>query len=113
MSDRAKPTGTGHAFVVLAYGDSPYLAGCLATLRAQTRESRIIIATSTPSPFIEAAARDAGVELVVNPKRQGIAADWNFGLRATDARFVTLAHQDDTYLPDFLAATLAGWERGA
>ncbi len=98
-----------HAFVVMAYGDSPFLAGCLAGLRAQDRPSPIVVATSTPSPFIDAAAAAAGVPVRVNPRREGIAADWNFALAATDARFVTLAHQDDTYAPTFVSATLAAF----
>ena len=109
-SPSAKPHERDHCFVVPAYGDSPFLAGCLASLRAQTLQSRIVVATSTPSPFIEAEARKAGAELMINPQRQGIAADWNYALRATEARFVTLAHQDDLYRPDFLARSLAGWK---
>ena len=95
-----------HAFVVVAYGDSPYLAGCLASLKAQTRRSRILVATSTPSPHIEAEARVAGADLVVNPERRGIGADWNFALRAASAAYVTLAHQDDLYEPTFTAVTM-------
>lgn len=95
-----------HAFVVAAYGQSPFLDGCLATLAAQTVASRVVIATSTPSPFITAAATRFGAELQVNPRREGIGADWNFGLAATSARYVTLAHQDDTYRPTFLERTL-------
>lgn len=105
-------TAPDHCFVVLAYGDSPFLAGCLASLRGQTTASRIVVATSTLSPHIAAAADAAGAEMSVNPKRGGIAADWNFGLAAAgDARFVTLAHQDDTYAPSFLARTLALFAR--
>jgi glycosyltransferase involved in cell wall biosynthesis len=95
-----------HAFVVLAYGASPYLAGCLRSLRAQTRPSPIIVTTSTPSEAIAAAAREAGAELRVNPERRGIAADWNFALQAADARYLTLAHQDDLYAPAFTETTL-------
>ena len=65
------------------------------------------IVTSTPSDHISQAARTAGIKVVVNPRRQGIGADWNFGLDATDARYVTLAHQDDIYFPDFLERTRA------
>jgi hypothetical protein len=103
--------GGDHAFVVTAYGDSPFLAGCLASLRAQSQSSSIVVTTSTPSPFIEAAAGAAGAPLIVNPRRVGIAADWNFALGATSARYVTLAHQDDTYAPTFLAKTLAAFAR--
>ncbi|BCJ91487.1 hypothetical protein IZ6_22220 [Terrihabitans soli] len=96
-----------HTFTVLAYGDSPFLEGCLRSLAAQSVKSRIIVATSTPSDFIATAAKAAGVELLVNPKREGIGADWNFGLKAAGTRYVTLAHQDDMYFPDFLEKTKA------
>jgi hypothetical protein len=96
-----------HAFVVLAYGASPFLEGCLQTLAAQTVASRILVSTSTPSPAIEQAAANLGAELRINPRREGIAADWNFGLRQAQARYVTLAHQDDTYAPTFTERTLA------
>ena len=45
------------------------------------------------------------------PRREDIAGDWNFGLRATGARYVTLAHQDDTYAQRFLEQTLAAFRR--
>ncbi len=95
-----------HAFVVPAYGDSPFLSGCLKSLRAQTAPAEIVITTSTPSAFINEAAAAFAVPVMVNPERAGIAADWNFALAATNARWVTLAHQDDVYFPGFLAATL-------
>jgi glycosyltransferase involved in cell wall biosynthesis len=96
-----------HAFVVLAYQASPFLADCLGSLAAQTVKSRILVATSTPNDLIAAAAAALGLGVTVNPERQGIAGDFNFGLRASGARFVTLAHQDDTYAPDFLERSLA------
>ena len=102
-----------HAFVVLAFGDSPFLAGCLASLGSQNLPSRVVVVTSTPSLFIEAAARGHSCELIINPLHAGIASDWNFALTATQARFVTLAHQDDTYGPDFTAQTLAAFAGGA
>ncbi len=107
MTDsQAPPLASDHAFVVMAHGDSPFLPGCLASLRAQSLSARIVAATSTPSPFIEEAAAAAAALLIVNPERGGIAADWNFALRASDARYVTLAHQDDVSFPPFLATSL-------
>jgi glycosyltransferase involved in cell wall biosynthesis len=94
-----------HAFVVLAYGNSPFLSGCLTSLAEQTVASRIVVATSTPSDEIAEAARSAGAVLHVNPQRQGIGADWNFGLDRAGARYVTLVHQDDVYYPRFLERT--------
>jgi glycosyltransferase involved in cell wall biosynthesis len=91
----------------MAYGDSPFLGDCLRSLRAQTRPSEIVIATSTPSLFISQTAVEFGVPLVVNPTSAGIAADWNYALAATAAEIVTLAHQDDVYRPAFLERSLA------
>lgn len=100
-----KPVWPQHTFAVLAYGDSPFLEGCLTALAAQSVQSRIIVATSTPSDFITNAAHAAGAELHINPQREGIGADWNFALKAAGTRYVTLAHQDDVYFPDFLEKT--------
>jgi cellulose synthase/poly-beta-1,6-N-acetylglucosamine synthase-like glycosyltransferase len=96
-------------FVVLAFGESPFLAGCLESLRAQWLPSAVVIVTSTPSDFIAAVAREANVEVIVNPERKTIAADWNFALGVADHRYATLAHQDDAYAPDFVAQTLAAF----
>jgi hypothetical protein len=100
-----------HIFVILAYGDSPFLGDCLASLAAQSLASRMVIATSTPSAFISRAAQGHGVPVMINPRRVDIAGDWNFGLGAARARYVTLAHQDDTYARDFLAETRAAFAR--
>jgi Glycosyl transferase family 2 len=100
-----------HSFVVLAYRDSPFLAGCLKGLAEQSLASRILVSTSTPSPFIARAAAEAGAELRVNPQADGIAPDWNFGLAQAQTRYATLAHQDDTYAPDFTAKSLALFAR--
>jgi glycosyltransferase involved in cell wall biosynthesis len=100
-----------HAFVAVAYNHSPFLPQCLASLRAQSAASRVVVATSTPSEAIARAAGEVGAELVINPERRGIGADWNFALRAAGSRLVTLAHQDDVYGRDFLARTLELFER--
>jgi putative flippase GtrA len=105
------PVAGEHCFMVLAYKNSPFLEGCIRTLQAQTTPSRIVVATSTPCESIARTVAETGVELVINPERAGIAGDWNFALRSAPARFVTLAHQDDTYEPGFLATTLALFER--
>lgn len=99
-----------HIFVVPAFGDSPFLAECLASLRAQWLPSPILITTSTPSDYITSVAREADVDVLVNPDRKGIAADWNFALAAAGRRYATLAHQDDVYAPDFLAQTLTAFD---
>jgi hypothetical protein len=106
---KAAISSSDHVFVVPVFGDSPFLADCLASLRAQWLQSRIVITTSTPSDFIAAVAREAGVDVVVNIDRRGIAADWNFAMSIAGQRYATLAHQDDTYAPDFLTQTLSAF----
>lgn len=108
------PDGSLHAFVVPAFGQAVGLERCLASLRGQTSSgSELIVATSTPSPSIELAAQRHGAEYRVSPLQGGgIAADWNFALRCTTRRFVTLAHQDDVYAPEYVAALLARLRRG-
>ena len=100
-----------HSFVVLAYKDSPFLPACVASVCAQTVASNVVITTSTPSAYIDEVAARFGVPVRVNPQRAGIAADWAFGLAATDARYVTLAHQDDVYYPTFAEQTLDAFGR--
>ena len=95
-----------HTFVVPAYGDSPYLEECLVTLRAQSVRSRVLLCTSTPSPFIDAAAERFAAPVLVNPRREGMAQDWTFAYRTAETPYVTLAHQDDCYLPDYTATLL-------
>ncbi|HEY0662659.1 MAG TPA: glycosyltransferase [Lysobacter sp.] len=102
---------TDHCFVVPAHGESPHLEECLRSLAAQTIPSRIIVTTSTPNPLISGLAARYATGLHVNERQEGIGADWNFALDAADATWVTLAHQDDVYVPDFLAQTLLGIER--
>jgi len=100
-----------HCFVVPTYRENPFLPDCLKSLRGQSQPSTIIITTPTPSPFIFETAARFGVEVLVNPSDGGIAANWNFALNASRARYVTLAHQDDVYFPEFLRRTLSLFAR--
>ncbi len=95
-----------HCFVVPAYGESPYLASCLESLAAQTNRSPVVVATSTPNAYITKLAMRYGANVVANPVREGIGSDWNFALESAPARWVTLAHQDDIYMPAFSKRTL-------
>jgi glycosyltransferase involved in cell wall biosynthesis len=100
----ADATSLRHAFVIPAYGDSPFLPDCLDSIRGQTRgSSEVLITSSTPSAYVENVAQRYRVPLIVNPRRANIGSDWNFALTASTADYVTLAHQDDTYGPDYLA----------
>jgi len=86
-----------HMFVIPAFGESPYLEDCIASLLQQTVKSRILLATSAPSGFIYSLAEKYDIPVAVNKKRSGIASDWSFAYNSASTDFVTLAHQDDIY----------------
>ena len=93
-----------HTFAIPVYRSAPNLAALIDSLRAQTEpRSEILIASSTPSVELEAFAKRHALPLHINPCRIDIAADWNFALGAARTEFVTLAHQDDLFAPDYVA----------
>lgn len=100
-----------HTFAVCAYGESPFLEDCLKALSAQTQRTRVLIATSTPSPWLEEMARRFGVPLYVNQGESGIGADWNFAYACADTPLVTITHQDDLYHPEYAQRVLEDLNR--
>lgn len=100
-----------HAFAICAYKDSPYLETCIRSLKNQSRKSDIILCTSTPSPYIEALAEKYDLSLFVRDGASGIGEDWNFAYHMADARFVTIAHQDDIYQKDYVKTLLECYEK--
>jgi glycosyltransferase involved in cell wall biosynthesis len=101
-----------HSFVVPVYGAAPNLPALVASLRAQSgTASEIVLASSTPSAELEEFARSERLPLHVNPRRVGIAADWNFALDAARSALVTLAHQDDLFGPSYVAQLVAALQR--
>lgn len=102
-----------HTFTVCAYKESPFLLDCLASLKSQSVPSKIILCTSTPSQFLENIAKENKIELKINPKQAGIASDWNFALRQANTQYVTLAHQDDVYFPEFAEQTVNSLDKHA
>lgn len=101
------PTPADHTFVVCAYGESPYLEECLASLRSQTITTNIILSTSTPNELIRHLCGKYEVPLHVNPGPGGIAGDWNHAVSITHTPLVTIAHQDDVYLDQYAEVMLA------
>jgi len=95
-------------FVVVAYKQSEHLAACLQSIQSQTDTCSILISTSTPSPWLDETAAKYGVPIVVSPEKTGIANDWNFALKSADSDYVTLAHQDDLFHPDYVKYVRAG-----
>ncbi len=90
-----------HTFVICAYQKSPYLEACIRSLKTQTEPSEIKMVTSTPNAFIAALAEKYQIPLAVNTGKAGITQDWNFGLEQAATPYVTLAHQDDLYKPEY------------
>lgn len=93
------PGTADHTFVVLAYKDSAYLEKCIQSVLNQTLPAKVLIATSTPSNYISGLAAKYGLEVRVNTNTGSIGKDWNFGYSCADTPYVTIAHQDDEYLP--------------
>lgn len=102
---------TQHTFAILAYKESAHLQACIDSLKKQSIASEIILCTSTPSAFLSDMAAKNNLSLFVNPMRDGIAADWNFALSKAVTKYVTLAHQDDLYFPNYAAEIIAAAER--
>lgn len=92
-------TASDHTYVVCAYKGSRYLTACLASLKNQTIESNVIVATSTPNELIKDTCSCFDVPLYVGKHKSGIARDWNFALNCAKTPLVTIAHQDDVYKP--------------
>ena len=88
-----------HTWIVCAYGESPYLEECIQSLKAQTIQSKIQIATSTPCEYITRLAEKCGLEVFENHGEAGICGDWNFALGTGKTELLTIAHQDDVYEP--------------
>lgn len=97
-----------HTFAICAYKQSPYLEECICSLTTQTVKSNIIIATSTPNDHIKALAEKYHLPLYINQGESGIAQDWNFAYRQAKTDYVTIAHQDDYYQPEYLENILNG-----
>ena len=98
--------------VLCAYGDNPFLEEAARSLVAQTVPVRLVIATSTPSDYIEGVAKKYSAGYRVNPERGGgIGADWEFAASCADTPFVTIAHQDDVYFPEYAEEVLKAYEK--
>lgn len=91
-----------HTFIICAYKESKYLEECVKSLLNQKVKSNIIMATSTPNQYIKAVSDKYQIPLYINNGEKGIGQDWNFGISNANTDYVTIAHQDDIYKPDYL-----------
>jgi len=99
-------TTRSHVFCIAAYGESPYLRACLESIAGQSVASRILVCTSTPNEHIQQLAGEYKADYHIAPHAPGIGRDWNFAYRSADTQYVTIAHQDDIYEPDYLKNVL-------
>ncbi len=91
-----------HTFIICAYKESKYLEECVKSLLNQKVKSNIIMTTSTPNQYIKAVSDKYQITLYINNGEKGIGQDWNFGISNANTDYVTIAHQDDIYKPDYL-----------
>lgn len=96
-----------HTFVVLAYKESGYLESCIQSVKNQTVSGEVVIATSTPNAYIQEMADRYQLPVLVNPQgSKGIGYDFDYAVSVAKTPFVTVAHQDDTYEPQFVEKVL-------
>lgn len=95
-----------HTFVICAYQKSEYLEECIRSLMRQTVKSEILMATSTPNPYIKKVSEKYAIPLYVNTGERGITQDWNFAYRQAKTPLVTIAHQDDVYAKNYTELVL-------
>lgn len=100
-----------HSFALCAYKESEFLEQCLLSLLNQTVKSRVYISTSTPNAHIQGIADKYGIEVFVNRGIKGITGDWNFAMSKADTEYVTIAHQDDLYEPDYAERIIGAMDR--
>lgn len=90
-----------HTFVIAAHKVSEHLEDCIKSVLRQTRHSSILMATSTDNRHIRELAEKYNIPLHINPDGTTIGKDWNFCLSIAETPYVTIAHQDDIYLPEY------------
>ncbi len=91
-----------HTFVICAYKESPYLEECIRSLKDQTVESNIKLATSTPNEYLQKLCEQYAIPYYVREGKSNISLDWEFALSVADTDYVTIAHQDDVYEEEYV-----------
>lgn len=99
-----------HTFVICAYKESVYLEECIQSLQNQTVKSQIILYTSTPNEFIQNLADKYQIELFTK-EGGSIGKDWNNARSFVRTKYMTIAHQDDLYQPEFLEKMLHAFDQ--
>ena len=93
------------------YNGSPFLADAIRSLLAQTYSEFSLLclddASTDDSLKIAWSFDDPRLRVVQNERRLGLAGNWNRAFQLTTAEYLVIAHQDDVYDSNYLAATLA------
>lgn len=100
-----------HTFAICAYKESEYLEECILSLMSQKVKSDIIMVTSTPNNYIQNIADKYCIPLYINEGEKGITQDWNYAYKMSKTELVTIAHQDDIYLPDYSKTVIDLWKK--
>lgn len=100
-----------HIFAICAYGRSEYLEECIVSVKNQTYPSKIIMVTSTPNDFIMNVSKKYEIPLFINTGEKGITQDWNYAYSKANAKYVTITHQDDVYLPHYAESVIKGMDK--
>lgn len=95
-----------HTFVICAYKESPYLEEMIQSIQAQTVKTKVLMTTSTRNDYIVSMAERYHIPLLVRDGQPDICDDWNFAYNSAKTRWVTLAHQDDRYDPEYVQALI-------
>lgn len=98
-------------FAICAYKDSPYLEEAVLSAKSQSVPVEILIATSTPSEYIRGIAARHNIPCYENPRKAGIASDWNFALSQVKTPYAAILHQDDIYFPRYAEKVIAALEK--
>lgn len=98
-----------HTFVILAYRESQYLETCIKSIMRQTSPSTVILATTTLNPHIKRLAKKYNLPIKTT-KHTTIGGDFDFALGCGKTELVTIAHQDDTYDPDYTKEIISAYK---
>ena len=100
-----------HTFAICAYNESEFLENCIISLRHQSVSSDIILVTHTPNVFLMNICEKYDIKMFVNKGETGITQDWNYALNVCKTKYVTIAHQDDEYEPDYTRQVICYMKR--
>jgi len=100
-----------HSFVICAYKDSEYLEECIKSIIEQEVYTDCMLATSTPSKYIENLCKKYNIPYFVRKGKSDIQDDWNFAYSKAKTELVTIAHQDDIYEKEYTKYILENYKK--